>query len=220
MIATVMRQFDNGRAVFAGRPVDENAWALDTDKAHAVLDRATEDGTPLCLLTTAFHCVELISSLQARGRPVSLPKRSRLMETGGYKGRSREVPKQELYDLVTRWIGIEPECVVSEYGMTELSSQAYDGVAQTIERAPGNRPGPGSRAFRFPPWARFEVISTETGRPAGPGEPGLLRVYDLANIRSVLAIQTEDLAVARVGGFELIGRRTGSEPRGCSLMAK
>ena len=78
---------------------------------------------------------------------------------------------------------------------------------------------PASHFFHFPPWARFLTISPETGRPVPDGEPGLLRVFDLANAASVLAVQTEDLAVRRGTGFELLGRATLSEPRGCSLMS-
>ena len=63
------------------------------------------------------------------------------------------------------------------------------------------------------------AISPETNLEVADGETGLLRIFDLANVRSVLAIQTEDLAVKRGDGFELIGRATQAEPRGCSLMS-
>ena len=66
----------------------------------------------------------------------------------------------------------------------------------------------------------MKIISPETGREVADGETGLLRVYDLANVRSVMAIQTEDLAVRRGDGFELIGRAALAEPRGCSLLLR
>lgn len=62
------------------------------------------------------------------------------------------------------------------------------------------------------------VISPETGAEVVDGEIGLLRIFDLANVYSVMAIQTEDLAVRHGNEFELIGRMPQSEPRGCSLM--
>jgi hypothetical protein len=124
------------------------------------------------------------------------------METGGYKGRSREVPKGELRGLISKFLGVGEPGIVTEYGMSELSSQAYD------------RAG----VFQFPPWARAQVVSPETGAEAGEGETGLLRVFDLGNIWSVMAVQTEDLAARRGNGFELLGRSAESEPRGCSLM--
>ena len=81
--------------------------------------------------------------------------------------------------------------------------------------APQNSPGP----FHFPPWARVQIISPETGREVGEGETGLIRVLDLANVYSVMAIQTEDLGIRRGDGFTLAGRAVSAEPRGCSLQA-
>jgi hypothetical protein len=75
------------------------------------------------------------------------------------------------------------------------------------------------RIFRLPPWARARVLSPETGREVAEGEAGLLQVFDLANAFSVMAIQTEDLAVRQGAGFELIGRAQQAEARGCSLMS-
>ena len=73
--------------------------------------------------------------------------------------------------------------------------------------------------FRFPPWARAQIISAETSRPLQDGETGLLEVVDLANVYSVMAVQTEDLGRRRGQGFELLGRAVQAEPRGCSLRA-
>jgi hypothetical protein len=63
-----------------------------------------------------------------------------------------------------------------------------------------------------------QIISPETGREVADGETGLIRVFDLANVFSVAAIQTEDLGIRHGDGFELIGREQLAEPRGCSLM--
>ena len=92
--------------------------------------------------------------------------------------------------------------------MSELSSQAYD-------RKPGES---GDRIYHFPPWTRASVISPETGEAVRGGETGLLRIVDLANVGSVMAIQTEDLARQRGTSFELLGRAVEVERRGCSLM--
>jgi hypothetical protein len=108
--------------------------------------------------------------------------------------------------------------------MSELSSQAYDQVAGDkwqVTRAPEvescHLPR-GTCHFHFPPWARAQIISPESGLEVGEGETGLVRVFDLANVFSVLAVQTEDLGVRRGDGFELLGRAALAEPRGCSLM--
>ena len=112
-----------------------------------------------------------------------------------------------MHELIARNLGVRPDHIVSEYGMCELGSQAYDRI---VERT--NCP-----TFRFPDWVRIRIVSPETRTEVAEGEVGLLQVFDLANIRSVLAILTGDLAVRRCDGFELIGRATAYEPRGCSL---
>ena len=183
---------------------------------------------PLVLLGTAFNFVHLLDHFAANNMRYKLARGSRVLETGGYKGQSREVPKVELHALITKHLGIAPENIVTEYGMSELSSQAYDRVAGQVQSPKSEVQGsarpqvilsPCPRVFRFPPWCRAHIISPETGREVAEGETGLLRIFDLANVRSVLAIQTEDLAVKRGDGFELIGRATQAEPRGCSLMS-
>src|SRR5690606_35880757 len=103
--------------------------------------------------------------------------------------------------------------IVCEYGMSELSSQAYDSSIRNEKLKIKNE-----RVFHFPPWACVQVISPETGKEVGEGETGLVRIFDLANVYSILAIQTEDLGIRRGDGFELIGRAQLAEPRGCSLM--
>ncbi|HKW29188.1 MAG TPA: hypothetical protein VJT54_07625 [Verrucomicrobiae bacterium] len=166
---------------------------------------------PVILLGTAFSFVHLLDDLGERDLRFQLPPGSRVMETGGYKNRSRAMPKDELHALITARLGVTTENIICEYGLSELSSQAYDGE---MWRAKG-----GVRNFHFPPWARAQIISPETAREAADGETGLIRLFDLANIFSVAAIQTEDLGVRRGGDFELIGRAQAAEPRGCSLMS-
>lgn len=220
MLGTVISRFGSGKAVFAAQPASDNTWSLDVDAACAMLDEAETENIPVCILTTAFHCVELTRNLAERGKRIRLALGSRLMETGGYKGRSREISKRELYDMVRDRLGITAEYCVSEYGMTELSSQAYDWVAGKSGRSSCHLSHETARSFSFPPWARIQVISPETSRPVSQGETGLLGICDLANVYSVMAVQTDDLVVLRNNGFEFVGRRAGSEPRGCSLMAK
>ncbi len=221
MFDFVRRQVGAEAKTFVGRVAADGAWVLDGDAALAVLDcsRRREEaesgatsnppphvggcGKPLLVFGTAFSFVHLLDELAARNISVQLPAGSRVLETGGYKGRSRSLPKAELHRLITERLGVPAAHIVCEYGMSELSSQAYDTGGH----------------FHFPPWARARVISPENGREVAEGETGLLQVFDLANTFSVMAIQTEDLAIRRGAGFELIGRAERSEPRGCSLMS-
>lgn len=205
MFDTVRCKLSVGDACFHGRADSTGAWHLDLKPLADSLAAAAEVKQPALVLGTAFSFVHLLDGLAGAGRRVALAPGSRVMETGGYKGRSRELAPGRLHELITRQLGVAPRDIVREYGMSELSSQAYCG-------ADGG-------GFRFPPWARALVVSPETGREVAEGETGLLRVVDLANVWSVMAIQTEDLAVRRGTGFELVGRAALAEPRGCSLMA-
>jgi hypothetical protein len=196
-------------SAYVGRVESDGGWSIDTTQALNKLRETVERRTSVALLGTAFSFVHLLDAMQVKGVGIHLPPGSRVLETGGYKGRSRALPKTELHDWISRSLGIAPEYIVTEYGMSELSSQAYDRVAGRVELG---------RCFHFPPWARARVISPETGREVEEGGRGLLRVFDLANVFSVLAIQTEDLAIRRGAGFELLGRAESAEARGCSLM--
>ena len=167
---------------------------------------------PVAILGTAFSFVHLLDHFAENNIRYKLARGSRVMETGGYKGRSREIPKSELHHLITKHLGIPASHIICEYGMSELSSQAYASEMQNAKCKMQNY-------VRFPPWARAQIVSPETGKEVAENETGLIRVFDLANVRSVLAIQTEDLGIRRGQGFELIGRAPLVESRGCSLMA-
>ena len=206
MFETVRRKFGAPESCYVGGLVD-GAWALDFHATMAAIDE-----NPNFIFGTAFSFVHLLDHLAEKKLRISLPPGSRVMETGGYKNRSRTMPKEELHALITEYLGVPRENILCEYGMSELSSQAYD---SEIHLPPAARQ---PRIFRFPPWARAQIVSPETGLEVAEGEAGLIRIFDLANVFSVAAIQTEDLGVRRGDGFELIGRAQLAEPRGCSLM--
>jgi hypothetical protein len=191
-------------AEFFGDVDQDGSWILDLNRVVERLEEFERAGQPVALLGTAFQFVHLMDELERRGRRLELPAKSWILETGGYKGRSREVPKDELRGLLGDWLGVVSERIFGEYGMSELSSQAYDR---------------GDGEFVFPPWARARIISPATGLDSGEGERGLIRVYDLANIWSVMAVQTEDFGMRNGPGFQLAGRAAQAEARGCSLLS-
>ena len=168
-----------------------------------MLWQAESTGTPVALLGTALAFLHLFDNEDCRH--FKLPPGSYAMETGGYKGSAREIPKRELYVMFGDHLGLAPIDVINEYGMTELSSQFYTRGL--------DRPHEG------PPWVRAVVIDPETGGEVAVGETGVLRIFDLANLGSVLAVETQDLAVRRERGFELLGRDPAALPRGCSRAA-
>jgi len=196
-------------AWFAGGIHDDGSWQLDPGDVTDRLQRHIALNQPVLVAGTAFNFVHLGDAMMTRDLRLQLPPGSAVMETGGYKGRSRTLSRSELHDLISDRLGVPPEHIVCEYGMCELSSQAYDRTAGAPDRR---------RVFRLPPWARARIVSAEDGSEVSEGQVGILQVFDLANVFSVMAIQTEDLAMPRNGGFELVGRAVEAEPRGCSLL--
>jgi hypothetical protein len=164
-------------------------------------------GSSVVLLATSFALVHLLDALD--GERLPLPPGSRVMQTGGYKGRSREVAPGELRASVARTFGVDERAVVGEYGMTELSSQFWEATAAS----PGARPG----VYVEPPWARVVAVDPSTLAPVQEGETGIARIEDLANVDSAMAIVTQDRVRRVPGGFELRGRSPGASPRGCSI---
>jgi hypothetical protein len=189
---------------------------LEAEALAGRLEAAQTRNEAVALCGTAFSFVHLIEFLEARGAGFQCAPGSRIMETGGFKGRSREMPRDELYSALERCLGIPPSRIVNQYGMTELGSQFYDSVWVDPE---------GPRRKLGPPWVRVRLVDPETGEESPPGEPGMVVVHDLANTGSIAALQTADLgrAVMASGddpqGFEILGRQPGAEARGCSIAA-
>ncbi|HLP72525.1 MAG TPA: hypothetical protein VK155_06455 [Bacteroidales bacterium] len=129
-----------------------------------------------------------------------------VMETGGMKGRRREITREELHSALTSKLRLK--AVHSEYGMTELLSQAYS---------------KGKGLFRCPPW--MKIILRDPQDPLSmirePGKTGGINVIDLANINSCSFIATSDLGrISADGSFEVLGRFDNSDIRGCNLMVE
>ncbi|HEY4109492.1 acyl transferase [Puia sp.] len=125
-----------------------------------------------------------------------------IMETGGMKGRRRELTRAELHAFLIRRLGVES--IHAEYGMTELLSQAYS---------------PGQGLFTCPPWMRMLVRTEDDPLEVRTEGEGILNIIDLANRWSCAFLATDD--VGRIypdGRFEVAGRVDNSDMRGCSLL--
>ena len=189
---------------------------LDVAGLLAGLRAAAARHEPVALCGTAFAFVHLLEALERDGVTLPCPAGSRIMETGGFKGRSRELSQDDLYAALEASTGIPRTAIVNQYGMTELGSQFYDSVLVDPD---------GPRRKLGPPWARARIVDPETGRDTAPGAVGMIVVHDLANTGSVGAVQTADLGRAVVStdgeaiGFEVFGRDPGAEARGCSIAA-
>jgi hypothetical protein len=193
-----------------------SAWAmgrrgLDECRALRWLERAAAGGAPVLLLATALALDDLLRALERARERLVLPAGSLLFETGGFKGRRREVSRVELVARVGDRLGLPAGRVVREYGMTELTSQAYTRALH----------GGDPEVFFLPPWARAHVVDPVTLEELHPGKVGMLRIFDLGNVGSAAFVLTEDLARAEPGGgFRLAGRAAGADLRGCSLVAE
>lgn len=181
----------------------------DLEGFRAALRAAEADRVPVCLLGTAFGFIHWLDAFP--GERFQLAPGSRLMDTGGTKGRTRKMAAGDLYARYEQSFGIPADHLVNEYGMTEMSSQFYDRVLRTGSGVEHPRPKLG------PPWVRTLAVDPESLRPLPEGEMGLLLHFDLANLDSVLAVQTDDLGRLTPEGVQLLGRATGAEARGCSL---
>lgn len=154
-------------------------------------------GTKIILIGVSFALLDIAERYQL------VLQNTIVMETGGMKGRRKEMIRTELHELLKKGFGVEK--IHSEYGMTELLSQAYSN---------------GNGIFKAPPWMQVFVRDTEDALSYQPlGKTGGLNVIDLANINSCSFIATQDLGKKfENGSFEILGRFDHSDIRGCNLM--
>lgn len=175
----------------------DNGFYLDRlTTLSKVLKKNSENGVKTLLIGVTFALLEL-----AENHPQEL-NNCTILETGGMKGRRREMPREEVHEILKSAFGLEN--VASEYGMTELLSQAYslgDGI------------------FKTPPWMRVYVREATDPLSVSARGKGALNVIDLANIHSCPFIATQDLAhIHQDHSFEILGRMDDAEVRGCNLM--
>jgi Acyl-protein synthetase, LuxE len=213
MTGIVHRQYAAENQIGRNTPWFINDGGLEVDRLLRSLADACERNEPVILMgvTLAFH--QVLSHARNHRLSFRLPSGSRIMDTGGFKGRKIELSRIELYRWYEEVLGVPQTHIVNEYGMTEMGSQFYDNVL--ADHVNGlSRP----RHKRIPPWVRTRVMDPDSLEELPPGSTGILRHYDLANCGSVMALQTEDIGRTIADGFEIVGRSTGAESRGCSLI--
>jgi hypothetical protein len=178
----------------------------ELERARALAETAA---CPLLLLGTSA-AFDLL--LEQRGPlPFELPAGSILMHTGGPKRRQGGLDLPLLERRLGAAFMLEPCQIVGEYGMTELTSQLYEGTAEGVELK-------GSKGLFIPPaWLRVQAVDPVTLAVLPEGECGLARFTDLGNIDSAVCVLTQDLVVVEEAGVRLKGRQAGALPRGCSL---
>jgi hypothetical protein len=176
----------------------ESGFYLDNiqELANKLLE-LNRNGQKILLIGVSFALLDLIEMQQFN------LKYTIIMETGGMKGRRKELVREELHTILQNGFGVTE--IHSEYGMTELLSQGYS---------------KGNGVFETPPWMKILIRDTEDALSINAsGKNGGINVIDLANYNSCSFIATQDLGkVYENETFEIIGRFDNSDIRGCNLM--
>lgn len=186
MVDYLIRASENERSGF---------FLYNHEELLRVIEQAKKAGEDVILFGVSYALLDLAE------KRINL-EGVRIIETGGMKGRRKEMIKEELHRVLCEGLGVET--ISSEYGMTELLSQAYsfrDGV------------------FSLPPWMKIRIRDTEDPLSwMESGRTGGISVIDLANIYSCSFIHTQDLGKIVEGGFRIMGRFDNSDIRGCNLL--
>ena len=179
---------------------------LDTMRAVLELAHAEQTGEPYALLGASYSFVHLMDALKAMDEIGFLPAGSRILDTGGFKGQSRELALDDFYKQLSSTFGIHRSHCINMYGMTELSTQFFDS---------GNEVCPSVKSG--PHWIRSRVVNPLTNQEVPRGDKGVLAHCDLAHFNVVSTILTEDAGIETEDGFLLLGRADGAEAEGCSM---
>ena len=184
-----------------GRTIDIEYVAEDK-----LLQAVESSDKPVWIFGTGFHFINVLDSHST----LKLPAGSLVIETGGTKGRSREVVRSEFYNLISEKFHIETDHIISEYGMCELASQAYDFVPYHQKDC--------IRRFRFAKWVMLQVCDNKI-EPLDKGK-GALLVHDSLRVDYPYPLRTDDMANLDAGCFFLEGRIAQAQLKGCSLHAE
>lgn len=181
----------------ASKDPDSAFYLNEWDKLYEVIQKKIESGKKTLLLGVSFALLDFAERYQLPANDLVI------METGGMKGRRKEMVRSELHDILTTRLGVK--AIHSEYGMTELMSQAYS---------------KGEGRFHTPPWMRVMIRQVDDPfTQARVGKTGGINIIDLGNVDSCAFIETQDLG--RLHGeasFEVMGRFDNADIRGCNLM--
>jgi hypothetical protein len=171
----------------------DNFSQLEVQLKHVI-----QNEVPLLLIGVTYALLDFFDQY-----PIKLPQNSVLIETGGMKGRKKEIIRSEVHKILMQATGLPSIC--SEYGMTELLSQAYS---------------TGNGRFQTPYWMRVEIRDlNDVNLPVPEGKSGRICIIDLANKWSCAFIATGDIGRSYAdGSFELLGRADTAGSRGCSLL--
>jgi hypothetical protein len=176
---------------------DSGFYLYNHEELHQQLLKQQQAGTPTLLIGVTFALLDFVEHY-----PINYSELI-VMETGGMKGRRKEMIREELHEILCSGFGVD--AIHSEYGMTELLSQAYS---------------KGQGIFNCPPWMQLQIRDTnDPVSSIGYGKTGGVNIIDLANINSCSFLATQDLGkLYEDNSFEILGRFDASDIRGCNLL--
>jgi len=176
---------------------DSGFYLYNYEELYHQLKKQQQAKKPTLLIGVTFALLDFVEQ-----HPIDFPELI-VMETGGMKGRRKEMIREELHEVLCKGFGVD--AIHSEYGMTELLSQAYS---------------KGNGIFNTPPWMR--ILTRDTNDPMSlitDSKTGGVNIIDLANINSCSFIATQDLGkVYADNSFEILGRFDNADIRGCNLL--
>jgi hypothetical protein len=176
---------------------------IDVAALVAALAESETSGVPVAMIGSTSAFVYFFNACRNRGVSFHLPAGSRIGDGGGYRGRFGEVTQEDYLRLAYEVLGIPATHCVNVLGMAESATNYFDDTlrcAVTAERD-------GKRMRRNPPWTRTLAVSIDDLSILPPGQIGLLRHYDVVNLPTVLAVQTDNLGFTdAAGNFQIVGR--------------
>lgn len=175
---------------------DSGFYLSELDLLARKINDLDKAGKKVLLIGVSFALLDLVERYNFK------LKNTIIMETGGMKGRRKEMIRQELHDILKKGFGTAH--IHSEYGMTELLSQAYS---------------KGNGVFECPPWMKILIRDPEDALSLiSENKTGGINIIDLANINSCSFIATQDLGRITAEGAQILGRFDNSDIRGCNLL--
>jgi hypothetical protein len=188
---------------------------IDVAALVKALSEAETSGVPVAMIGSTSAFVYFFNACRKRGVSFHLPAGSRIGDGGGYRGKFGELSQEDYLALAWDVLGIPANYCVNVLGMAETATNYFD---DTLRNAVAGRPSR-SRIRRCPPWTRTVAVSVEDLSVLPPGQVGLLRHYDVVNLPTVLAVQTDNLGYTdEAGNFQIVGRAQRDAAGKVSLM--
>lgn len=180
-----------------------NHGGIDIGRMVAALEQSESTGVPIAMIGSTSAFVYFFNACKKKGISFHLPYGSRIGDGGGYRGRFGELTQENYWQLAWEVLGIPYSHCVNVLGMAESATNFFDdSLRSEIKGLPTKK-----RMRPCPPWTRTIAVSAVDLRPLPPGEVGLLRHYDLVNLPTVLAVQTDNLGYTDASGnFQIVGR--------------